>query len=113
MKGRKSKGNLDFVRTSVRNLAKLLQHSKNSDSDIRSLIDLLRPKLFNRIIEGVNKIGRYNEKDDVYESPTVALNFETLLKKCCDLAIIQLLQEPDTEAQRKEIKILKTLIESQ
>ncbi|KAJ8930172.1 hypothetical protein NQ314_017068 [Rhamnusium bicolor] len=52
-------------------------------------------------------------KNDVYKSPTVAVNLGTLLKKCCDLACIQLLQEPDTEARRKEIKILKTLIESQ
>ncbi|XP_074035340.1 uncharacterized protein isoform X2 [Leptinotarsa decemlineata] len=113
LKGRKSKGNLDFVRTSVRNLAKLLQISKDSDSNIKGLIDLLRPKFLTKIIEGVNIIGKYNKGIDEYESPTVAMNFGTLLKKCCDLAIIQLLQESNTEALRKEIKVLKTLIESQ
>ncbi|KAJ8961011.1 hypothetical protein NQ314_006016 [Rhamnusium bicolor] len=79
-----------------RNLAKLLLFSKESDNNIKGLIDLLRPTLFKKIIKGVNIIGGYNEKNDVYKSPTVAL-----------------LQEPDTEARRKEIKILKTLIESQ
>lgn len=46
IKGRWSKGNLDFVRTSVRNLAKLLQLSKKSDNNIKDLADLLRPTLF-------------------------------------------------------------------
>lgn len=42
MKGRSSKWNLDFVRTSVRNLAKLLQISKESDNIIKGLIDFLK-----------------------------------------------------------------------
>lgn len=113
IKGRRSKGNLDFVRTCVRNLSKLLQFSRGFNNNIKYLIDLLRPTLFKDIIRGVNFIAGYNEENDLYESPTVALNFRTLLTKCCDLAIIQLLQEHGTEDRRKEIKILKTLIESQ
>lgn len=81
MKGRRSKGNLDFVRTSVRNLAKLLQISRESEKDIKCFNDLLRPTLFKKIIRGVNIIGGYNDETDIYESPTVALNFGTLLKK--------------------------------
>ena len=41
------------------------------------------------------------------------MNFGTLIKKCCDLAYLDLLQKPDSSARRKELKILKVLIESQ
>lgn len=41
------------------------------------------------------------------------MNIGTLLKKCCDLACIQSLQINNTNQQREDAKILKTLIESQ
>nr|CAI5856475.1 unnamed protein product [Callosobruchus analis] len=41
------------------------------------------------------------------------MNFGTLLKKCCDLALIHLLQIDNTETRRKQLKLLKTLIVSQ
>ncbi|XP_074037276.1 uncharacterized protein isoform X1 [Leptinotarsa decemlineata] len=76
-------------------------------------MNLLRPTLFRVIVNGVNRIGGYNKETDVYESPTVARNFGTLIKKCCDLAYILLLQKPNTENRREELKVLKTLVESQ
>lgn len=58
------------------------------------------------IINGVNVIARYNADTETFESLTLAINFVTLIKKCCDLVIIHLLQVSNTESQRKEIKIL-------
>lgn len=113
MKGRRSKGNLDLVRQNMRRLAKLLLYTKEETSEITKLTDLLRPTMFQTIINGVNKIGGYNPDTNFYESPTVAINFGTLIKKCCDLAYIDFVQKPNTEQQRKDIKILKALVESQ
>nr|CAI5844351.1 unnamed protein product [Callosobruchus analis]CAI5867306.1 unnamed protein product [Callosobruchus analis] len=113
MKGRRSKGNLDLVRQNVRRLARLVLHAKDVSPDINDLLSLLSPMHFSIIVDGVNKIGGYNKHDDVYESPTVAINFGTLIKKCCDLAYIILLQKSETETQRKGLKTLKMLVESQ
>lgn len=114
LKGRRSKGNFDFVKQNMRRLAKLLKYARNQDQNIKELIDVLKPSLFEEtIVPAVSKIARYNSETETYESPTLALNFGTLIKKCCDLAHISLLQKPNTETRRKEIKILKTLIESQ
>lgn len=46
MKGRRSKGNLDVVRQNVRRLARLVRYSQKEDSQIKNLIDLLRPTCF-------------------------------------------------------------------
>ncbi|XP_023310218.1 uncharacterized protein LOC111691497 [Anoplophora glabripennis] len=113
LKGRKSKGNLDLVRQDMRRLAKLLKFARHENTDIKDLIDLLRPCFFQIIIKCVSKIGCYNSETDMFESPTVAINFGTLLKKCCDLAYIHLIQKPNTNDQRKEVKVLKTLVTSQ
>lgn len=64
-------------------------------------------------IDGVNGMAQYNHEIEKYESPTLAINFGTLLKKCCDLAIFNLLQIPNTKDQREELGILKNLIISQ
>ncbi|KAG5861888.1 hypothetical protein JTB14_037798 [Gonioctena quinquepunctata] len=62
------------------------------------------------IVNGVNEMAQYNHTTEKHESPTLAINFVTLLKKCCDLAFIQLLQIHDTGEQREGLKILKNLI---
>ncbi|XP_060535343.1 uncharacterized protein LOC132707485 [Cylas formicarius] len=113
IKGRQSKGNIDLVRQNMRRLAKLLRCARKENSDVQNLIDILRPKHFKLIISGVNKIAKYNTQTENYESPTLAINFGTLIKKCCDLAYINLVQMENTSDQRKDLKILKNLIESQ
>lgn len=114
LKGRRSKGNFDLVKQNMRRLAKLLKYAKDQNKNIKEMIDLLKPSFFEElIVPGVNQIARFNSETEEYESPTLALNFGTLIKKCCDLAYIILLQKNNSEMRRKEIKILKTLIESQ
>ncbi|KAI4455810.1 hypothetical protein MML48_8g00013055 [Holotrichia oblita] len=114
MKGRKSKGNLDVVRQNTRRLAKLLIFAKEKHgSEIKDLCSILRPCYFSTVVEAVNEMAKYNIETDRYESPTLAMNFGTLIKKCCDIAYIHLIQlKEDTSVQRKEVKIMKTLVES-
>ncbi|KAG5891980.1 hypothetical protein JTB14_014424 [Gonioctena quinquepunctata] len=57
-------------------------------------------------------MAQYNSETETYESPTLAINFGTLIKKCCDLAYVDFLQKDDTNDQRIDLKILKKLIES-
>lgn len=113
IKGRQSKGNIDLVRQNMRRLAKLLQYAQQKNSEIKKLIDILRPCYFQLIIAGVNQMAQYNSETDTYESPTLAINFGTLIKKCCDLAYVELLQQKNTEQHREDLKILKKLVESQ
>ncbi|KAG5881154.1 hypothetical protein JTB14_034283 [Gonioctena quinquepunctata] len=113
IKGQHSKGNLDLVRQNMRRLAKLLQFANKENHEIKQLVDILHPYHFQLIIAGVSKMAQYNSKTETYESPTLAIHFGTLIKKCCDLAYVDFLQKDDTNDQRKDLKILKRLIESQ
>ncbi|KAK5648106.1 hypothetical protein RI129_002998 [Pyrocoelia pectoralis] len=74
LKGRKSKGNLDAART-------------DKSSEINQLLDELRPHHFKLIIAATSELAKYNEDTATFQSPSLAVNFGTLLKKCCDLAL--------------------------
>lgn len=113
IKGRHSKGNIDLVRQNMRRLAKLLQYARIRNSEVKQLIDIFCPKHFQLIISAVNEMAKYNSQTENYESPTLAINVGTLIKKCCDIAYIHLVQLENTNDQRKDLKILKSLIESQ
>lgn len=41
------------------------------------------------------------------------MNIGALIKKFCDLTYIHLLQKPNTNDQREDVKVLKFLVESQ
>nr|CAI5842751.1 unnamed protein product [Callosobruchus analis] len=62
IKGRQSKGNIDLVCQNMRRLAKLLQHARKTNSEIKTLVDILRPVHFQLIIKGVNKMAQYNSE---------------------------------------------------
>lgn len=103
LKGRRSKGNLDLVRQNIRRLAKLLKFCQDKDVKIKTLFDILKPSHFALILEGVRHIAKYNSETDIFESPTLAMNFGTLLKKCCDIAYIHLVQKNNTSDERKDL----------
>lgn len=114
LKGRRSKGNLDLVRQNMRRLAKLMKIARKEDGQIKQLLHLLKPRYFQLIVKCVSILALYNADAERYESPTLAMNFGTLLKKSCDLGLIHLLQQNvDTSSQREDLKLLKILIESQ
>ncbi|KAK9877988.1 hypothetical protein WA026_020202 [Henosepilachna vigintioctopunctata] len=56
LKGRRSKGNIDFVRQTVRRLARLLMFARSENNCIKEFLDLLFPKHFELIIRGVKKL---------------------------------------------------------
>lgn len=74
---------------------------------------MLRPSYLQLIVDGVNEMAQYDHKTDKYMSPTLALNFGNLLKKCCDVAYIELLKQANMNSQQEDIEIFKKIIESQ
>lgn len=102
MKGRMSKAKLGHVKQNVRELAKLLKFVR-SNNNIKHLIDVLRPCYFKLIIDGINYIAKCNAR--------LAANLRLLVKKCCDLALVTLLQQQNTMKKRRDVKELKALLE--
>lgn len=110
---RKAKLSFTTARHDIRCISKLVRYCRKQHSDIKQLIDLLQQKNFELIVAAVNKLARYDKNTETFQSPRLALNFGKLIRKCCDLAIIHLLQRKEnTDEQRKDLKNLKLLVES-
>lgn len=115
LKGHISKGHILAIKHRCRQLATLVKLVRDKlGNDIKGLMDVLRGYNIRPIIDAVNEIGEYDEEAERYNSPTVAINFGTWLKQACDVAVRLLMeQKEDTEAQRKDILLLKSLLTSQ
>lgn len=59
---------------------------------IRNLYDALKPENFSLFVEATKVISHYDPTREVYGSPTYAMNIQTSLKQCCDIAILFALQ---------------------
>ncbi|KAG5861673.1 hypothetical protein JTB14_022219 [Gonioctena quinquepunctata] len=51
-------------------MAKLLLLIKQEDPSINKFEDILNPRMFNKIVDAINKMGKYNEATRNYEKPT-------------------------------------------
>lgn len=91
---------MDVVRQNIRKICKLLDSQKaTTDRHFKTDSFLIISKKF--------LIAKYNAETDLFESPTLAINFGTLLKECWYLAYIKLIQIDKTNDQRKNLKILR------
>lgn len=59
---------------------------------IRNLYDALKPEYFDLFVEATKAISHYDPTREVYGSPTYAMNIQTSLKQCCDIAVLFALQ---------------------
>ncbi|XP_074026088.1 uncharacterized protein isoform X2 [Leptinotarsa decemlineata] len=104
----------------MRELARfLIEFRKLSNNSNLSLKDLLKPKLFDLVIECAKKLGGYDADTKSYRSPSLSAHIGTSLKQVCDLFIRLILKEDPSfiydnkEDILKNTKRFKELIDSQ
>ncbi|CAH0563171.1 unnamed protein product [Brassicogethes aeneus] len=66
---------------------KILLEMRALETSITTFISALKPNFFEIFVEAAKRIAKYDAKQDVYLSPTFAINIATSLKQCCDIAI--------------------------
>lgn len=104
----------------MRILARLLIEMKNEDSNIKSLLDCLTPKHFDKIIKCTKIVAGFDAKNDKFGSPSIVLKMGSALKQCCDIAEFNILKESkhldldDTQKKmKKSLLNMKSIIEKQ
>uniref|UniRef100_A0A6P7GZ10 Uncharacterized protein LOC114344736 n=1 Tax=Diabrotica virgifera virgifera TaxID=50390 RepID=A0A6P7GZ10_DIAVI len=98
----------------MRELARLLIQIKQRDESIKCLLDALKSKHFDLLVEATKAEAKYDADKDIYKSPTYALNMGTTLKQCAELAIIMVLKRKniaETVSSAETEADLKTLIQ--
>lgn len=92
-----------YVRSNLRALGKLLLCSQKVDESIEGLADLFKPLHFDTLLAGVQLAAEFDEKTNMFKSPTLAANLGTLVKKCGNLLLTYCITHNNKEG-RKEVK---------
>lgn len=83
----RSKNFINIASRKMRELARLLIEMKNRDPTIKSLMDALKTKNFDLLVDAIKSAGKYNTETDTYKSPTYVYSLGTTLKQCIVLAL--------------------------
>ncbi|KAL5244632.1 hypothetical protein ACI65C_012042 [Semiaphis heraclei] len=111
LKCHREKHLVNIVSQKMRTLARLLIQMRNEDPNIKSLLDCLTPKYFDKIIKCTKIVAGYDADNDKFGSPSIVLKMGSALKQCCDIAEFNILKESkhlDLDDTQKKIK--KSLI---
>nr|CAI5834914.1 unnamed protein product [Callosobruchus analis] len=80
----------------MRELAKVLIESKKADCKIKNFYDLLHPKYFDIVVNSTKIVAKYDTKNEVFKSPTFAMNISRSIKDCCSIAILHQVKQKHT-----------------
>lgn len=98
----------------MRELARILIEVKKLEPSIKDLLSALQPKYFDFFVKATKTVAEFDYINNVFRSPTFAMNMATSLKQCCDIALTLLLKglnnpnviSAETEANLKNMIIL-------
>lgn len=101
----------------MRELAKLLMEVQKLNPSIKNLYDALQPVYFDLFVEATKIVAKFDPNTEVFGSPTYAMNIQTSLKNCCDIAILFTLKRKyinstiSTAESESNFKTFKQLLE--
>lgn len=98
---------------------RLVIEIKKVNSTIKNFFEALRPEHFELLVSAIKVVANYNPQTKFYKSASTALNLETAIKQCCEIAIMFVLKRkrvystiPAAEA-KADLKTLINLIVSE
>lgn len=97
----------------MRELARLLVEMKKIDPSIDDLFQALKPQHYDKLVAATKAAAKYNIENQSYQAPTFALNMGTILKQCCDIALLHVLKKSEVFPTIQSANVeeeLKTLI---
>lgn len=76
----------------MRELARLLIEMQKLDTSLNDLFQCLKPEHYDKLVSATKAASKYDYEKRSYQSPTFALNMGTVLKQCCDIALMHVLK---------------------
>lgn len=98
----------------MRDLAKLLIEIQKVAPGIKDLLGALRPENYETMMFATKTVASFDPETQSFKSPTYARNMGTMLKQCCDIALLATMKKSNRldHIQSAEIQTdLKTLIQ--
>ncbi|KAF5275326.1 hypothetical protein FQR65_LT16723 [Abscondita terminalis] len=117
LKSHREKHLINVCSRKMRELARLLIEIQKLNSTILNMYDVLQPIHFDLVVAATKIVAKFNPITKVFESPTYAMNIQTSLKQCCDIAILVTLKRKkfnsslDIASMESNFKTFKQLLE--
>uniref|UniRef100_A0A0A9WNV2 Uncharacterized protein n=2 Tax=Lygus hesperus TaxID=30085 RepID=A0A0A9WNV2_LYGHE len=91
-KTHQDKHQVNFISRKMRELGKLLISIRKADPQIKSLMDALKPEHYDLLVKCTKEVAGFHRENNRFSSPTYAMNIQTSLKDCCQIACNYLYQ---------------------
>lgn len=115
VKSHKDKHLVLVAKRYMRRLARLLIEVRKieSNSDITSLMTILHPSKFKAIVNATRSIAMYDDSKKVFNSPSLALQMGTLLKKAIAAAYSLEIQQNINSPKLNILDVMRKLIDEE
>lgn len=108
LKRTKMKRSFYHISNKLRECGKFLIEMKKIDS-FDNMISILKPEHFDKALDAVKSISKYNVEARNFGAPSLALHFRTTLIALCDLAVKLILRKKIPDVSHNLDEVLKNL----
>ncbi|XP_074034580.1 uncharacterized protein [Leptinotarsa decemlineata] len=105
----RSQHHYPMIRNRMIRMAMVLSMIKEKNSSVRHFEDILKPQMFDYIIEVINTLGDYDENTGNYNKPSLPTEVGTSLKYMIQLHISECIKNGDMEGKKDSKNLLHLL----
>ncbi|XP_074035063.1 uncharacterized protein [Leptinotarsa decemlineata] len=105
----RSQHHYPMIRNRMIRMARVLSMIKEKNSSVRHFEDILKPQMFDYIIEVINTLGDYDENTGNYNKPSLPTEVGTSLKYMIQLHISECIKNGDMEGKKDSKNLLHLL----
>jgi hypothetical protein len=90
-----------YIRTKMKELARLVACARRRDKDINWLSDCLDPSKFETVLAAVRETCGFSTDTNSYRIPSLALKLGHALKKCCAIEVCSCIKNGNSERKKR------------
>lgn len=90
----------DMIKGRLRLIARFLRELKRIEPEVTDLATLYHPKYFDRAVEAIQAVARFDAENNTYGAPATASSCVTAIKKIGTMLIAEYIKRDDQEQQR-------------
>lgn len=114
VKSHKDKHLVSVARRYMRRLSRLLLEARKIENNSQlTLLSILHPSKFRTVVNATRNIAQYDVKNQSFNSPSLALQMGTLIKKAISAANCQEVQKDVQSSLVNTLRAMKNLIDEQ
>ncbi|KAJ6639536.1 hypothetical protein Bhyg_12282 [Pseudolycoriella hygida] len=99
----------DMIRGRLRLIARFLHEMKSIEPIVTDLATMYHPKYFDRIVEAIQAVARFDEEENQYGAPCTATSCVTAIKQIGVMLVSEYIKRDDQENQRLTENFLRVM----